>query len=63
MSALKPCPFCGSTALQHLSNAVIRCGFCGSDGPFLPDGDYIKAWNTRAEPVERKDNEEESTND
>jgi Lar family restriction alleviation protein len=54
---LKPCPFCGSTDLehQHLEGTILNpawsiyCGYCGARSRYDDAGDYIPAWNTRAD--------------
>jgi Lar family restriction alleviation protein len=46
---LKPCPFCGSTAVV-LVDLTVRCGNCTAVGPFGVDaGQAIKRWNERME--------------
>jgi Lar family restriction alleviation protein len=54
MTALKPCPFCGSTHVELFAESlVVLCHQCGAENPDLPiDGatveDVVAAWNRRA---------------
>lgn len=50
---LKPCPFCGSSAV-HLEEATMACRLeclalaCGAKGPWKPNYEAaIRAWNRR----------------
>lgn len=54
---LKPCPFCGSEKLQHMTIVVsnkkdicIRCRTCGGKMQIMEEfgeNELIKRWNTR----------------
>lgn len=44
---LKPCPFCGDVDTLNRGD-FIECSNCLAESPFMPDGDVIEAWNTRA---------------
>jgi len=63
---LKPCPFCGSTSVAFVSDAV-RCGCCASVGPNAPTKDQaIQRWNQRATYSREQDSDqtgEEQGND
>lgn len=47
---LKPCPCCGCDDLQS-EDSYIMCNFCGLmiDRADAPGGDFINAWNQRAQ--------------
>ena len=48
-SELKPCPFCGSSAVA-LVGLEVRCGNCTAVGPFGVTGEQaVKRWNERVE--------------
>ena len=63
---LNPCPFCGSTSVAFVSDAV-RCGCCASVGPNAPTIDLaIQRWNQRATYSREQDSDrtgEEQQND
>lgn len=44
MSALLPCPFCGSDSARVRINVVVECRQCGS---MVVNADAVNAWNTR----------------
>ena len=46
---LKPCPFCGSSAVA-LVDLTVRCGSCCAVGPFGVSAEQAaQRWNERAE--------------
>jgi Lar family restriction alleviation protein len=63
---LNPCPFCGSTSVAVVSDAV-RCGCCAAVGPYAPTKDQaILRWNQRATYSREQDTDrtgEEQGND
>lgn len=54
-TTLKPCPFCGSEAVQEVYNekgqrleVIVRCSNCRAQGSFRPFvKDAVEAWNER----------------
>jgi len=63
---LNPCPFCGSTRVAVVSDAV-HCGCCAAVGPNAPTQDQaILRWNQRATYSREQDSDrtgEEQRND
>ncbi len=53
---LKPCPFCGNTAYDHITYCtyrhkhrhVVRCTKCNASMEYRDKESAIKAWNRRA---------------
>lgn len=63
---LKPCPFCGATALcidhervdDEMSLVWVSCRGCTAQGPFAYDEKTSKwLWNSRHENQDGKENE------
>mgnify|MGYP001461255838 CR=1 FL=1 len=57
MSELKPCPFCGTSNCEIVSNGhdsqFVECMFCGASGPAHENHDETtEAWNRRAQPAQ-----------
>lgn len=48
-SELKPCPFCGSKAIEGPKYPQVWCSDCKADGPIAPTREQTYAhWNRRA---------------
>ena len=61
MSELKPCPFCGGEAEflvyeYSVNSGTVECKSCATTSNLITDRESaIKAWNTRANEQEMKD--------
>ena len=55
MDKLKPCPFCGNPAYDHISyhihaqkqRHIVKCTKCNASMEYRDKKSAIKAWNTR----------------